>query len=182
MQFYKNCNKLLYFLSSLPHTQTPNFTKSLGLGSLPLQLLYLTHTHIYTISPETIYFSITKMQLLRPFSSILAHLSTRWPLLIYAATWTMLLTLTVALASFSPEVSFVSAISSSSSFSRACVDPDMFIRVPIDLPAEILCLPAHRFAKSNLDLIVPPVFAAVVVAASAFLVRALALWEDDVPH
>ncbi|EXC31023.1 hypothetical protein L484_021325 [Morus notabilis] len=121
------------------------------------------------------------MQLLHPFSSILAHLSTRWPLLIYATTWTMLLTLTVALASFWPEVSFVSAISSSS-FSRACVDPDLFIRVPIDLPAEILCLPAHRFAKSNLDLIVPPVFAAVVVAASAFLVRALALWEDDMPH
>ncbi|GMN47599.1 hypothetical protein TIFTF001_016784 [Ficus carica] len=122
------------------------------------------------------------MKLLHPFSSILSRLTSRWPLLFYAAAWTMLLTLTVAVASFSPEVAFVWAISSSSSFSRACVDPDMSVRVPLDLPAEILCLPAHRFTKSKLDLIVPPIFAAVVVAGSGFLVRAFALWEDDVPH
>ncbi|PON68604.1 forkhead box protein G [Parasponia andersonii] len=96
----------------------------------------------------------------------------RWPLLIYAASWTTLLTLTVAVVSFSPEMAFVSAIS------RACQTHDA-IRVPLDMPGQIICLPANRFTKSNIDLIVPPVFAALVVAGSAFLVRAAALWEYD---
>lgn len=101
----------------------------------------------------------------------------RWPLLMYAIRWTTVLTVTVAVASFSPEAAFVSAISPSSSFSRACQSNDT-IRVPLDMAGEILCLPAHRFTKSNIDLIVPPVFAAVVVAGSAFLVGAAALHLD----
>ncbi|PON76155.1 forkhead box protein G [Trema orientale] len=117
------------------------------------------------------YLSITNYKLLFPMLR-------RWPLLIYAASWTTLLTLTVAVVSFSPEVAFVSAISTSSSFSRACHTDDA-IRVPLDMPGQIICLPANRFTKSNIDLIVPPVFAALVVAGSAFLVRAAALWEYD---
>nr|GEU29881.1 hypothetical protein [Tanacetum cinerariifolium] len=35
------------------------------------------------------------------------------------------------------------------------------------------------FKKSKMDLMVPPIFAAVIVAASACLVRALGLWEVD---
>ncbi|CAL9002503.1 unnamed protein product [Prunus brigantina] len=115
------------------------------------------------------------------FTSTLTTVSSRWPVLIYAATWTTLLTLTVAVASFSPEVAFVSSISSTSSFSRAC-DSEGYVRVPSDVPGDILCLPAHLFSKSSIDFIVPPVFAAVVVAGSAFLVRAVGLWEtDEVP-
>lgn len=49
----------------------------------------------------------------------------------------------------------------------------------MDVPGEIICLPAHRFVKSSIDFIVPPIFAAVIVAGSAFVVRAVALWEDD---
>lgn len=113
-------------------------------------------------------------------NTLLSPILRRWPLLIYAASWTTILTLTVAVASFSPEVAFVSAISPSSSFSRACQTYDA-MRVPLDMPRDTVCLPARRFIKSNIDIIVPPVFAALVVAGSAFLVRAAALWEDDAP-
>ncbi|KAF8395092.1 hypothetical protein HHK36_019032 [Tetracentron sinense] len=98
------------------------------------------------------------------------------PLLLYALTWTVLLMVTVAVASFSPEIAFVSAISPSS-FSRAC-QYDGFVRIPLDGPGEMFCLPAHLFRRSTMDYFVPPVFAALVVAGSAFLVRALCLWED----
>ncbi|KAI9085814.1 hypothetical protein K1719_032228 [Acacia pycnantha] len=104
-------------------------------------------------------------------------LTTPWPVLIFAATWTMLLTFTVAVASFSPEAAFVLAISPSSSFSKACKS-ESFIRVPLDVPGDILCFPPQLFTKSKIDLIVPPVFAAVIVAASACVVRAVGLWED----
>ncbi|KAF8397524.1 hypothetical protein HHK36_016441 [Tetracentron sinense] len=110
--------------------------------------------------------------------SILRRIFTRRPLLLYAATWTVFLTVTVAVASFFPEIAFVSAISPSSSFSQAC-EAEGYVRVPLDIPGEVVCLPAHLFRNSKMDLFVPPVFAAVVVAGSACVVRAMGLWEDE---
>lgn len=139
---------------------------------------YLNRTHSL---------SLQKLLIMLPsvlFTSTLDRLTTRCPMLAYAAVWTALLTLTVAMASFTPEIAFVSVISSSSSSSstsRVC-ETDSYIRVPLDLPGEIFCLPAHRFMRSKIDFIVPPIFAAVIVAGSAFLVRAVALWESDVVH
>ncbi|XP_054784298.1 uncharacterized protein LOC129291129 [Prosopis cineraria] len=106
------------------------------------------------------------------------RLTAQWPLVIFATTWTMLLTFTVAVASFSPEAAFVLAISPSSSFSSKC-KIESSIRVPLDVPGDILCFPPHLFTKSKIDFLVPPVFAAVIVAASACLVRALGLWQHD---
>ncbi|GFY93263.1 hypothetical protein Acr_08g0016590 [Actinidia rufa] len=112
------------------------------------------------------------------FNSLLHRLTSLSPPLLYAATWTTILTMTVAVASLSPEIAFVSAISPASAFSRRCGAADS-VRVPIDSPAEIFCFPAHMFRRSKLDLMVPPVFAAVIVAGSACAVRALGLWEAD---
>ncbi|KAI8556562.1 hypothetical protein RHMOL_Rhmol05G0263200 [Rhododendron molle] len=112
------------------------------------------------------------------FNSILQRLTLRWPLLLYAATWTAILTVTVAVASFSPELAFASAISPTSAFSRPCA-VEGSIRVPLDVPTEVMCFPAHTFRRSKLDMVVPPVFAALVVAGSAYVVRALGLWEVD---
>ncbi|KAJ4970706.1 hypothetical protein NE237_003805 [Protea cynaroides] len=106
----------------------------------------------------------------------------RQPLLIYAVTWTAMLTVTVALVSFSPEFAFVSAISPSSSFAQACERQLKVgsVRVPLDVPGEVVCLPAHLFSgRSFWDFFIPPIFAAIAVAASACVVRAMALWEDD---
>ncbi|KAL5992056.1 hypothetical protein ACLOJK_012970 [Asimina triloba] len=102
----------------------------------------------------------------------------RRPLLLYAATWTALLTAAVALASFAPEMAFVHAISPASAFSLACRQ-DGAVRIPLDGPGDVLCLPAHHIRRSKMDLLVPPAFAAAVVAASACLVRAVGLWEED---
>ncbi|KAG5553892.1 hypothetical protein RHGRI_011681 [Rhododendron griersonianum] len=112
------------------------------------------------------------------FNSMFRRLNLWWPLFLSAATWTTILTLTVAVASFVPEAAFVSAIAPTSAFSGVCEAGDS-IRVPMDVPTEVFCLPAHMFRRSKMDLLVPPVFAAVVVAGSAYVVRALGLWEVD---
>ncbi|KAK1270579.1 hypothetical protein QJS04_geneDACA022353 [Acorus gramineus] len=102
----------------------------------------------------------------------------RRPFLLYAFAWTALLTASVAVASMSPEVAFMAAVSPSSGFARAC--PEWAFRVPVDAgPGEVVCVPARLFGRSELDLIVPPVFAALVVAASALFVRAVGLWEVE---
>ncbi|XP_058749293.1 uncharacterized protein LOC131622285 [Vicia villosa] len=106
------------------------------------------------------------------------HLTTPWPILTYATTWVTLLTITVAVASISPQVTFVSAISHSSLFSQKC-ENDGFLRMPLDVPGEILCFPSHLFVKSKIDLIIPPIFAALIVAASTFVVRAVGLFEGE---
>lgn len=118
------------------------------------------------------------------WKAMLQRLSPRWPLLLYAATWTTILTIIVAVASFSPELAFVSAVNPTSSFSQACrlqqqQGGPMTVRVPVDVPGELFCLPAPLFKRSKMDLLVPPVFAAVVVATSAYVVKALALWEME---
>ncbi|CAJ1897227.1 unnamed protein product [Sphenostylis stenocarpa] len=110
--------------------------------------------------------------------SNLVRLHLTWPVVTNAATWTTLLSLTVAVASVSPQVAFVSAISPSSSFSQKCSTSGS-IRMPLDVPGDILCFPPGMFVKSKIDLIVPPVFAAAIVAASACVVRAVGLWEHD---
>ncbi|KAF3453846.1 hypothetical protein FNV43_RR04287 [Rhamnella rubrinervis] len=98
------------------------------------------------------------------------------PLILYAATWTVLLTLTVAVASFAPEMAFVTAISPSSSFSKSC-NSQGFVRIPLNDPRETTCFPAHMVRMSKLDFIMPTVFAALVVTCSARVVRSLGLWE-----
>lgn len=92
----------------------------------------------------------------------------------YAGIWTALLTVTVAVAALTPETSFLWAITPSSSFSTACKSESSF-RVPVDLPSDVVCLPAKFFQRSKIDLFVPPIFAALVVASSACVVRSLGL-------
>ncbi|KAL5716922.1 hypothetical protein ACHQM5_010026 [Ranunculus cassubicifolius] len=114
------------------------------------------------------------------FAATLHRINQRFPVLTYAITWTLLLTITVIIASFCPETAFVSAISPSSAFSRACGGGQgLMIRVPLDAPGEMTCLPAYLFQTSKMDYFVPPVFAAIVVLSSAFVVRSMGLWEED---
>lgn len=92
-----------------------------------------------------------------------------------AAKWTALLTLTAAVASFAPEFIFTNATSLHSSFSKSC-RRDGYIRIPLDLPGDVLCLPAGMVNRSSLDFFVPTVFAALGVGVSACFVRSLELW------
>ncbi|BAT95377.1 hypothetical protein LR48_Vigan02g140400 [Vigna angularis] len=100
-----------------------------------------------------------------------------WPLLMYAVSWVTVMTFTVAVASLSTEVAFVFALSSS----HTCKTNDgggSFVRVRVPLE-ETPCFPAHLLTKSSIDAIVPPIFAALIVAACACVVRAVGLWEHD---
>ncbi|XP_024032275.1 uncharacterized protein LOC112094822 [Morus notabilis] len=109
------------------------------------------------------------------FRSILERIATRPLVLLHAAAWTVLLTLTVAVASFSAEIAFVTAISPS--FSKSC-NAKGFVRIPLNDPMEVLCFPAHMVRRSKLDFFVPTVFAALVVAGSACVVRSFALADN----
>ncbi|XP_047331733.1 uncharacterized protein LOC124935338 [Impatiens glandulifera] len=114
------------------------------------------------------------------FTSTLDRFIDQRPILTYAAIWTSILIATVSAASFAPEMAFLWAINPNSSFSTLCgsgFGPSGSVRVPIDLPGEILCIPPHMLQRTKVDVVVPPIFAATMVAASAFAVRALGLWE-----
>ncbi|PKA46245.1 hypothetical protein AXF42_Ash019996 [Apostasia shenzhenica] len=105
----------------------------------------------------------------------------RRPMLVYATTWTALIVATVAAVSLAPEFAFLWSLSPSSPFARACgAFVAGAIRLPLDAPpSEVVCVPAELFGGTGFDLIVPPVFAAAVVAGAAFFVRAVGLWEAD---
>lgn len=99
---------------------------------------------------------------------------------IYMATWTALITVTVAVAAFSPEVAFVWAVSPSSSFARGCRAVGGTVRLPMEgPPGELVCVPVHFFGRSKDDFIIPPLFAALVVASSVCFTRAVGLWEAE---
>ncbi|CAI0474962.1 unnamed protein product [Linum tenue] len=107
--------------------------------------------------------------------------SLHWRLFLQAAAWTTLLSLTVAVASFAPELAFVSSVSSSSSAPSASAARAGMVGLPImESPREVICLPGHMVKRSNWDFFVPTVFAALVVSGSACLVRSLGLWGDVV--
>ncbi|XP_002879183.2 uncharacterized protein LOC9315250 [Arabidopsis lyrata subsp. lyrata] len=93
---------------------------------------------------------------------ILEKISTPWQVLVQTATWTILLMITVSLASFAPEMAFVSKIKSSS---------DGFVRIPMDLSGEMLILPSEMVKNSSLDVFIPTIFAGVMVIASVSLLR-----------
>ncbi|CAA7026284.1 unnamed protein product [Microthlaspi erraticum] len=107
--------------------------------------------------------------LMEPF---LRRVSTRWPAIAQAATWTMLLTFTVAVASFAPEMAFVSTVSSS------CGGGEGFVKLPMDFPGQTVCVPSRMVKRSRFDLFLPSIFAAVMVTASACLIRSCCGAED----
>jgi len=167
---------LLYPIFHTKITNTLKNSKVVRLGSFaPISDLFLKHKYTPQKTPTTKHFIHLLTMSLWLSNFFRLHFTTPWPILTYATTWIALLTLTVAVASIAPQVTFVSAISPSSSFSQKCRN-DGFIRMPLDVPGEILCFPSHLFVKSKLDLIVPPIFAALIVAASTCVVRAVGLF------
>ncbi|KAM7280877.1 hypothetical protein ACFE04_008011 [Oxalis oulophora] len=105
-------------------------------------------------------------------------ISIRQQSLIHAATWTLLLTITVAAVSFAPESAFAAAVSPASSLSVSC-EVKGFVRLPIDYAGKGICFNSQMVKRSEFDFFVPTVFAGVVVVGSAFLVRSFALGEND---
>ncbi|KQJ86212.1 uncharacterized protein LOC100839565 [Brachypodium distachyon] len=88
-----------------------------------------------------------------------------------AAAWAGALALAVSVASFAPEAAFVWALSGGGGGGCAAGA----VRVPLDGGGDHLCVPARMAGRTCADLLVPPAFAALSVAASACFVRALAI-------
>ncbi|XP_021865348.1 uncharacterized protein [Spinacia oleracea] len=112
------------------------------------------------------------MSLVLALTSAYNHLTILRPTLYYAGIWTTMLILTVVVASFSPELAFMSAVSLSSLYSQSC-GGDGYVRIPLDMPGERVCLPAHMLKRSALDVFIPTLFSALIVASSALLLRSL---------
>lgn len=106
-------------------------------------------------------------------------------LFLYTIIWTLMLAATVTVAALSLEMGFSTAISPHMEIAEACslqsnkASPScrQCFRLPLDGPRDGLCVPANMFKKSGMDFAVPPIFAALVVTASALFVQGLGLWS-----
>ena len=123
-----------------------------------------------------------------PFPSLsLAGLLARRALLLYAAAWTAVATTAVAVAAFAPELAFVWAVGPGAPLSRACPgtttggDGGTFtVGLPLDGPPwDAVCVPAGMFGRAKPDVIVPLVFAVVVVTGAVWFTTAVGVWEDE---
>ncbi|KAK9727276.1 hypothetical protein RND81_05G270700 [Saponaria officinalis] len=117
------------------------------------------------------------MSLIVVLKSVYTHLCVNRPSLYYALTWTALLILVVSVASFSPELAFLSSVSLYSTYSQPCGGHG-YVRLPLDIPREQLCLPAYMMKRSSVDVFIPTMFAALIVASSALLLKFLGFWHD----
>jgi hypothetical protein len=109
----------------------------------------------------------------------LAGLLPRRSLLLYAATWTAVAVTAVAVAAFAPELAFVWAVGPGTPLARAC-SGGARVGLPLDGPPwDVVCLPAGAFGRAPPDVIVPLVFAVVVVAGAVWFTTAVGVWEDD---
>lgn len=109
----------------------------------------------------------------------LAGLLPRRSLLLYAAAWTAVATTAVAVAACAPELAFVWAVGPGTPLSRACGDGTS-VGLPLDGPPwDVVCLQAGMFSRAPPDIIVPLVFAMVVVAGAVWFTTAIGVWEDD---
>ncbi|CAO2204623.1 unnamed protein product [Urochloa humidicola] len=121
-----------------------------------------------------------------PFPSLLGGLLARRALLAYAFTWTAVAVTAVAVAAFAPELAFVWAVGPGTPLSVACAGGggDGFsVGLPLDGPPwDAVCVPAGMFGRAGPDgpdVVVPLVFAVVVVTGAVWFTTAVGVWEDD---
>ncbi|XP_047042803.1 uncharacterized protein LOC124646787 [Lolium rigidum] len=107
----------------------------------------------------------------------------RRPLLLYAATWTAVAAMSVAVTALAPELAYVWAVAPGTPLSRACTGSGFnggSIGLPLDGPPwDGVCVPASMFGRTVPDVVVPLVFAVVVVASAVGFTTAVGVWEDD---
>lgn len=107
------------------------------------------------------------------------------PVFLYTLCWTLLLAAIVTITALSLEVGFSASLSPSmdvvqqcsKDMNKATIACQQCSRLPLDGPSDYLCVPAHLFQKTRMDFAVPPIFAGLVVAASALFVQGMGLWN-----
>lgn len=99
------------------------------------------------------------------------------PLLLYTIYWSLMLAATVTVAALSLEMGFSTAISAEACTSPSSSSCRQCFRLPLDGSRDAFCVPAEWFKNTGMDFAVPPIFAALVVTASALFVQSLGLWS-----
>ncbi|GLJ16081.1 hypothetical protein SUGI_0267770 [Cryptomeria japonica] len=94
----------------------------------------------------------------------------------YGIFWTTFLAAVVTVACMACQLAFTSAVLSRKGIGNM-VKSEVFVRVPLDMPGDVICLPVALFRPSVMDFVIPPMFAAVVVTASACFVYAVEIWD-----
>jgi hypothetical protein len=110
-------------------------------------------------------------------------LQARHTMLLYAATWTAVAAMSVAVAALAPELAYVWAVAPGAPLTKACPGSGFnggSIGLPLDGPPwDGVCVPAGMFGRTVPDIVVPLVFAVVVVASAVGFTTAVGVWEDD---
>ncbi|XP_073389162.1 uncharacterized protein [Physcomitrium patens] len=107
------------------------------------------------------------------------------PVVLYTLCWTLLLAAIVTITALSLEMGFSASLSPSmevvqqcsKDINKATLACQQCSRLPLDGPSDLLCVPANLFRKTRMDFAVPPIFAGLVVAASALFVQGMGLWD-----
>jgi len=107
------------------------------------------------------------------------------PVFLYTLCWTLLLAAIVTITALSLEVGFSASLSPSMEVVQQCSKDinkgtlacQQCSRLPLDGPGDFLCVPSSLFQKTRMDFAVPPIFAGLVVAASALFVQGMSLWS-----
>jgi hypothetical protein len=114
---------------------------------------------------------------------LLDGLQARHTMLLYAATWTAVAAMSVAVAALAPELAYVWAVAPGAPLTKACPGSGFnggSIGLPLDGPPwDGVCVPAGMFGRTVPDIVVPLVFAVVVVASAVGFTTAVGVWEDD---
>ena len=107
----------------------------------------------------------------------------RRQVVLYAATWTAVAGMSVAVAALAPELAYVWAVAPGAPLTRACPGSGFNggrIGLPLDgPPLDAVCVPAGMFGRTVPDVVVPLVFAVVVVGSAVGFTTAVGVWEDD---
>lgn len=102
------------------------------------------------------------------FASTFYHrLATNVQSLCRIGLWTGLLVMVAAVAVFSPVFVFLWA-------AYRC-EVDGYIRFPLDMPGNSVCLPAHVVKGPSFDDYIPVIFAPILVACSGLVLSCLSL-------
>lgn len=107
------------------------------------------------------------------------------PLVLYTISWTLLLAACVTIISITLELGFSSFLHRSQKWSSSATAVPICgssctycFTLPLDHPSDNPCVRADFLGRSAMDFIVPPIFAGIVVAASACFVHNLGIWND----
>jgi len=159
-------------------TLAPSSMRSMGRIGCEVQ-----HKHQALLEHIRLPFRLFRRQILAVLSYL--ELVSSQPVFLYTLCWTLLLAAIVTITALSLEVGFSSSLSPSmevvqqcsKDINKATVACQQCSRLPLDGPNDYLCVPASLFQKTRMDFAVPPIFAGLVVAASALFVQGMSLWN-----